>query len=117
MADGHPKVSKEQLEAALQRDNNTLQSDPANALAWMSRTGIQYNISKFIREDGTLANAKYLGYLDARELYPDSKPISFETFLDELVGGAAKRPYEGTVYQSLKGLMKEGEDRFVLRTG
>ncbi|KAJ4300955.1 hypothetical protein N0V90_003044 [Kalmusia sp. IMI 367209] len=110
-------VSKEQLEAALQRVNETLQSDPTNPMAWISRTGAEYNISKFIREDGTLANAKYLGYLDARELYPELNPISFEAFLDELVGGGAKRPYEETVYQSLKGLMKEGEDRLVLRTG
>lgn len=38
-------------------------------------------------------NAKYLGYLDARELYPDFKAISFESFVKEILDGKAKKPY------------------------
>lgn len=33
---------------------------------WMS----QYIVSKYVRADNTMENAKYLGYVDARELYP-----------------------------------------------
>lgn len=54
----------------------------------------EYNVSRYIREDNTPENGKYLGYLDARELYPDFKPIRFGQFVDELVGGGGKRPYE-----------------------
>jgi hypothetical protein len=53
----------------------------------------QYIVSKYIRRDNTLENAKYLGYLDARKLYPDFKPISFSAFVDELLDGKATRPY------------------------
>ena len=37
-----------------------------------------YSYSKFVREDNYLVDAKYLGYLNTRELYPDFKPINFE---------------------------------------
>jgi hypothetical protein len=53
----------------------------------------EYNFSKYLRGDNTRENAKYLGYLDARELYPDFKPISFEQFLQEVLDGKAVRPY------------------------
>ena len=62
---------------------------PARIMAYMG----QYNYSKSIRRDNTPDNAKYLGYLDARELYPDFKPISFRNFLDELLEGKARKPY------------------------
>lgn len=55
---------------------------------------LQYLDSRFFRRDNTLANAKYLGYLDARELYPDFKPVSFRDFVkDELLPGKARKPY------------------------
>jgi hypothetical protein len=53
----------------------------------------QYAISKYIRRDNTPENAKYLGYIDARELYPDFKPISFSEYLDELLAGKGYKPY------------------------
>ena len=52
-----------------------------------------YAYSKYVREDNCLVNAKYLGYLDTRELYPDFKPISFEQFVREVLQGEAKKPY------------------------
>lgn len=50
-------------------------------------------VSKYFRRDNTREVAKYLGYLDARELYPDFKPISFTEYIDELLDGTAKKPY------------------------
>ena len=46
-----------------------------------------------MREDNCPANAKYLGYLDTRELYPDFNPISFEHFVREVLQGEAKKLY------------------------
>ena len=65
---------------------------------------LSYSYSKFVREDNCPANAKYLGYLDTRELYPDFKPISFEQFTREVLHGEAKKPYtNGRLERILKG--------------
>jgi hypothetical protein len=53
----------------------------------------QYVQSKYIREDNTRANALYLGYLDARELYPDLKPIPFEQYFKEAIEGDLEGPW------------------------
>lgn len=53
----------------------------------------QYNDSKYIRRDNTRENAEYLGYVDARKLYPNFTPITFEKFIGELLDGKAVRPY------------------------
>jgi hypothetical protein len=55
----------------------------------------QYIYSKYIRRDNTPEMAHYLGYMDARELYPDFSPISFAELVDEVLAGKAQRPYEG----------------------
>lgn len=57
--------------------------------------GAEYTLSKYVREDNTLKNALYLGYLDARELYPDFVPIAFEETVKETVEGKAPKMYEG----------------------
>lgn len=60
-----------------------------------------YSYSKFVREDNCLVNAKYLGYLDTRELYPDFKPINFEQFVREVLQGEAKKPYTNGQLESI----------------
>ena len=42
-----------------------------------------YQTSMYILEENTLENAKRLGYLDARELYPDIPVQSLEDFAEE----------------------------------
>jgi hypothetical protein len=56
---------------------------------------LEYEVSKYVREDNTPENAKYLGYLDAKELYPDFKPVSFKSYLTELFAGQGIKPYQG----------------------
>jgi hypothetical protein len=53
----------------------------------------EYWFSKYVREDNTRENALYLGYLDARELYPDFKPIAFEDAMKEVVEGNSVKLY------------------------
>jgi len=48
-----------------------------------------------VREDNTPDNAKYLGYVDANDLYPDFQYIRYDEFVDDLVAGRIKRPYPG----------------------
>jgi hypothetical protein len=70
-------------------------ADPSDAMKKTIQSASEYGVSKFIREDNTLENAKYLGYLDARELYPDLKPTTFAEFVGELLEGKGVRPYAG----------------------
>lgn len=44
----------------------------------MTVIGLEYAYSKFVRGDNSPEYAKYLGYLDAMDLYPKFVPRSFE---------------------------------------
>jgi hypothetical protein len=55
----------------------------------------QYIVSKYVRRDNSPENAKYLGYLDARELYPDFKPTKFEQVVEETLAGKGMSLYSG----------------------
>ena len=61
----------------------------------MTVVGSEYCYSKFVRGDNSPKYAKYLGYLDASDLYPDSAPRSFEAFAKEVLDGKAAKIYEG----------------------
>jgi hypothetical protein len=54
----------------------------------------EYIVSKYLRKDNTPENARYLGYLDTRELYPDFKPRTFGAYVDELLAGKSKKLYQ-----------------------
>lgn len=54
----------------------------------------QYWYSCCVRGDNTPEYAKYLGYLTTKELYPDAKWISLESYAQEVLDGNAKRVYE-----------------------
>jgi len=56
---------------------------------WVS----QYRYSWGIRGDNTPENAKYLGYLLGKELYPDMEYITFDAYLKDLLNGSAKKAY------------------------
>lgn len=49
-------------------------------MAHVARSWNEYQISMSVLGENTLENAKKLGYLDARELYPDITPLSFEEY-------------------------------------
>jgi hypothetical protein len=53
-----------------------------------------------VRGDNTPANAAYLGYLNARELYPEFKPKGFEEFARELLDGKLSKPYQHLVFDT-----------------
>jgi len=46
----------------------------------------EYQYSWGVRGDNNDENAKYLGYLLGRDLYPDLKGISLESYIQELLG-------------------------------
>ena len=58
-----------------------LAQDPvANFMAHVSEAWNEYQVSMLVLEENTLENAKRLGYLDVRELYPEIAPLSLEEF-------------------------------------
>ncbi|KAH7146998.1 hypothetical protein B0J13DRAFT_442266 [Dactylonectria estremocensis] len=54
----------------------------------------QYWHSWGIRGDNTPEYARYLGYQNAKELYPDLQGMSLEAYTKEVLGGKAKGVYE-----------------------
>jgi hypothetical protein len=67
----------------------------SGAVPCMLMSKEQYIVSKHIRKDNTPKMARYLGYINTRELYPDFARISFSQYIDELLAGKGKRPYAG----------------------
>ncbi|KAH7029738.1 uncharacterized protein B0I36DRAFT_364224 [Microdochium trichocladiopsis] len=55
----------------------------------VSLTLLDYQRSWGARGDNTPENAKYLGFLSARELYPEFKPVSLERFVREALEAGA----------------------------
>ncbi|KAF2101288.1 NAD(P)-binding protein [Rhizodiscina lignyota] len=90
-------VSEEEFKPQLAAARKAFEEDTSSEgmrLTSIMLHGSEYANSKFFRRDNTLENAKYLGYLDARELYPGFKPTTFREFLvNELLPGRAERPY------------------------
>jgi hypothetical protein len=61
--------------------------------------GLEYRYCMYVHSVNDLEYAKYLGYLDARELYPDLVPRLFDTYAKKLLDGKAAAIYEGMSIQ------------------
>ncbi|OAG36731.1 hypothetical protein AYO21_09115 [Fonsecaea monophora] len=86
-------VSLEEMESIVAKAKQDLDADPTNIMARMALWTHEYNLSKYFRRDNTRKNALYLGYLDARDLYPDFQPVSFVDYFKEILQGNGKKPY------------------------
>jgi hypothetical protein len=71
-------------------DSETYPFDPTKL---RPRYATEYLYSWGLRGDNEPGYAKYLGYLDAKELYPDFEPIPFENYLKEVLAGKATGIY------------------------
>lgn len=72
-------------------------------MTWAGVYNSQYMYSMFIRQDNSLENAKYLGYLDAHELYPDFKPRTIEEYIKESIEGTIPKLYGGKAFGDILG--------------
>lgn len=86
-------ISNAEVEATVAAAKKHLAGNPEDFMAHVGIWKAQYAHSKYVRRDNQPKVAKELGYLDARELYPDFKPISFRAFLAELLDGKGEKPY------------------------
>jgi len=87
------KVPKEELESSISSLKEKLTEGDVTPLTRIKLHQTEYNYSKFVRGDNTHQYAKYLGYLNAGELYPDFKPVAWRDFLKDLLDGKISRPY------------------------
>ncbi|KAI9929744.1 hypothetical protein ASPWEDRAFT_41037 [Aspergillus wentii DTO 134E9] len=87
--------TSQQIEQKVEDAVSDLAQNPDDLTKRMAVWIAQYNHSKYVRKDNRPDYAKYLGYLDARELYPDLVPVSFRDYFLEVLDGKGKRPYMG----------------------
>ncbi|KAL1625519.1 hypothetical protein SLS56_007341 [Neofusicoccum ribis] len=85
-------VSYSELETQRNEARANYERDPTNANFGM-RQFTDYQYSKYVRGDNQIEYAKYLGYLDAQELFPDFQPIKFRDFLKDLLDGKIEKPH------------------------
>ena len=77
------QVSADALKQDLAAAKAARAKDPTDIFAALNLTWSEYMYSMHILEENTLTNAKRLGYLDARELYPDVPQHSLEEYANE----------------------------------
>lgn len=96
-------ASFEQLQAQIVEAEAKMPADPGNFLLRLQQIEAQYQISWGIRGDNTPEYAKFLGYLNGKELYLDLKFTNFKDYLGEVLAGRAKPVYDElkTMFQNL----------------
>ena len=89
-------MSIEQIEEELAQAQSDVAQDPQDQKKCSHLYIVQYRHSMYVRQDNQPANAEYLGYLNARELYPQYTPTSFREYFVELLAGKAKPVYSNS---------------------
>ncbi|KAJ6459995.1 hypothetical protein C8R45DRAFT_843061 [Mycena sanguinolenta] len=85
-------ISADEIEAKRVQAAANGKAAPYDSMAQLKVFIADYEYSKYVRGDNTPAYAEYLGYLDARELYPEFKPSTFRAFVAELLEGKGEMP-------------------------
>ncbi|KAJ5753393.1 uncharacterized protein N7511_007546 [Penicillium nucicola] len=86
-------MTAQELEGAVDMAKKAYGDNPTSMGSLYMLYVSQYNYSKYVRCDNSPESAKSLGYLNARELYPDFKPVTFGDFLSEVLDGKGVNPY------------------------
>lgn len=86
------QVPAEAIEASIAEIEATKPSPDSPEFITLAQ--YQYWYSCGVRGDNTPENARYLGYLLAKDLYPDLKGNSLATYTQEVIDGKGKRAYE-----------------------
>ena len=87
-------MTREELERWREEGRAAVARDPTDATAQMKQAMSEYMLHLHFLQENTLENVARLGYLDARELYPD---IPRHT-LEEYAGEFYKLPEPGVYY-------------------
>ncbi|KAL2888886.1 isoflavone reductase [Ceratocystis lukuohia] len=84
-------VTKEELESSISECEAEMAKSNQTDMLKLGMS--QYKHLLGIRGDNTPEKAKYLGYLDARELYPEIEAIPLESYIQDMLDGKLKAPY------------------------
>lgn len=85
------QISYSEFEAQRLDARATYARDPTIKNFSLQQYG-DYMYSMYVRGDNQVEYAKYLGYLDAKELFPDFHPITYTEFLGDLLDGKIEKP-------------------------
>ncbi|KAL2691279.1 hypothetical protein Neosp_001660 [[Neocosmospora] mangrovei] len=86
------KVPVEEVEAQVREWE---EKNPApDSVDFITLSQLQYWHSCCVRGDNTPENAQYLGYLLAKDLYPEFAGITLETYAKDLLEGRGRKVYE-----------------------
>ncbi|KAJ1323530.1 phenylcoumaran benzylic ether reductase [Microdochium nivale] len=98
-----PVLSAEDVERIISSANEALAKDQSNMAALVEKGWTEYKLSRGIRADNTPEYAKYLGYLDVKELYPEIEARTIKDYISEvLVGKSNAVLYAGQEDHALK---------------
>ncbi|KAJ6452390.1 hypothetical protein C8R47DRAFT_1258128 [Mycena vitilis] len=86
-------VSADDIVAAKGKATEALKANPTDHMARMMSFSADYEYSTYVRGDNTPNYGAYMGYLDARKLYPDFNPTTFKEFMGQVLDGKAEMPY------------------------
>ncbi|KAL4805968.1 hypothetical protein BDV18DRAFT_140237 [Aspergillus unguis] len=86
-------VSEELVQNRVLAARQSSETYPFDPIKFIPRYLAEYQLSWGIRGDNSPEYAKYLGYLLAKDLYPDFKPVDFKTYLTDVYNGVAKGIY------------------------
>ena len=92
------QVSEEDVKKAVAAAKAEVAQNPSDFMALLKLTWADYMYSMRVLQENTLENAKKLGYLDARELYPDIPKHTLEEYAQEFYS----MPEPGEVYNREK---------------
>ncbi|KAF4767107.1 hypothetical protein HAV15_009814 [Penicillium sp. str.  len=89
-------MSNEEIEDGVAQAQAAFSQDPQDPMKRMFLYLSEYKHSKYVRKDNTPAYAEYLGYLNARSLYPEFTPLSFRDFFAEVLDGKGRKVYSSS---------------------
>lgn len=85
----------QEVEETIAKAKAKLAVDPADAMANMARSLAEYQLALGIRGDTAPEVARYLGYLEARDLYPDVERKTLRAWFEEVLAGKATPAFSG----------------------
>lgn len=81
-------MNEDEARKLLEEAEAVANADPTHVVNAVKLAIIQYFWSWGIRGDNSVENAKFLGYLDAKDLYDNQAELtSFKSFVDNVVAG------------------------------
>ncbi|KAL5335827.1 hypothetical protein BJX70DRAFT_390435 [Aspergillus crustosus] len=86
-------ISEELVQNRVLAARQSSETYPFDPIKFIPRYLAEYQLSWGIRGDNSPDYAKYLGYLSAKDLYPEFSPIEFKEYLVSVFGGTAKGIY------------------------